>query len=110
MPGVADNTAFLLYKRDKLAGLGGQLVSLPQVSEFHLADPVVGVRIHCTLQKPMDLWCFPAVAIREEGAPHEGVTLVLSAPVTIDGSGVWSCMGKLHFKRQALAGKRIDEI
>jgi hypothetical protein len=110
LPGVADNTAFLLHKKEKLAGLGGQLVSLPLISEFHLADPAIGVRIHCTLQKPMDLWCFPAVAIREEGAPHEGVTLVLSAPVTVDGSGVWSCMGKLQFKRLALSGKRIDEI
>jgi 4-alpha-glucanotransferase len=110
LPGVADNTAFLLHKKEKLAGLGGQLVSLPQVSEFHLADPVCGVRIHCSLQKPMDLWCFPAVAIREEGAPHEGVTIVLSSPVTIDGSDVWSCMGKIQFKRLALSEKRADEI
>jgi hypothetical protein len=110
LPGVADNTAFLLHKKEKLAGLGGQLVSLPQVSEFHLADPVCGVRIQCSLQKPMDLWCFPAVAIREEGAPHEGVTIVLSSPVTIDGSDLWSCMGKLQFKRLALSEKRADEI
>jgi hypothetical protein len=110
LPGVADNTAFLLHKKEKLAGLGGQLLSLSQVSEFHLADPACGVRIHCNLQKPMDLWCFPAVAIREEEAPHEGVTIVLSAPVNINGSDVWSCMGKLQFKRLALSGKRTDEI
>jgi hypothetical protein len=110
LPGVADNSAFLFYKKEKMAGLGGQLISLPQVSEFHLADPVCGVRIHCSLQKPMELWCFPAVAIGEEGAPHEGVTIVLSSAVTIDGSNVWSCMGKLQFKRLALSGKRADEI
>jgi hypothetical protein len=110
LPGIADNTAFLLHKKEKIAGLGGQSLSLPQVSEFHLADPACGVRIVCSLQKPMDLWCFPAVALSEEGAPHEGVTIVLSSSVKIDGSDVWGCMGKFQFKRQALAGKRIDEI
>jgi hypothetical protein len=110
LPGIADNTAFLLYKKEKIAGLGGQLVSLPQVTEWHLADPACGVRIHCSLQKPMDLWCFPSVALSEDGAPREGVTIVLSAPVSLDGSGFWSCMGKLQFKRQALAKKRADEI
>jgi hypothetical protein len=58
----------------------------------------------------MDLWCFPSVALSEDGAPREGVTIVLSAPVSLDGSGLWSCMGKLQFKRQALAKKRADEI
>jgi len=110
LPGIADNTAFLLVKKEKLAGLGGQPVSLPQVSEWHLADPACGVRIMCTLQKPLDLWCFPAVALSEDGVPREGVTIVLSAPVSLDGSGVWGCMGKLQFKRQALNEKRTDEI
>jgi hypothetical protein len=58
----------------------------------------------------MDLWCFPAVAIRDEGAPHEGVTIVLSSPVTLGGSDVWGCMGKFQFKRLALSEKSDDEI
>ncbi len=110
LPGIADNTAFLMHNKDKIAGLGGQLICLPQILQWHIADPVCGVRIHCVLQKPMDLWCFPAVDLKEEGVPQDGVTIVLSSPVSLLGSDMWSCMGKLHFKRMALLGKKTDEI
>jgi hypothetical protein len=36
--------------------------------------------------------------------------MVLTAPVTLDGSGMWSLLGKLQFRRIALSRKPADEI
>ena len=109
-PGIGTNTAYLLDKKRKITGLRDGLVELPQATQWLIGDPSCGVMVLCTLQKPVDVWCFPAVPPGVDPQQAEAVTLVLTAPITLDGSGVWSLMGKLQFKRQALAEKHIDEI
>jgi hypothetical protein len=64
----------------------------------------------CSLQKPVDVWCYPAVPPGVDPQQAEAVTIVITAPITLDGSGMWSLLGKLQFKRVALAGKQPDEI
>jgi hypothetical protein len=109
-PGIGANTAYLLDKKRKITGLKDGLVELPQATQWLIGDSACGVMVLCTLQKPVDVWCFPAVPPGVDPQQAEAVTLVLTAPITLDGSGVWSLMGKLQFKRQALAEKHIDEI
>ena len=110
LPGIADNTAYLMYGKEKRAALKDGLAELSQVSQWLLCDPACGVMIHCTLQKPVDVWCFPAVPPGVDPQQAEAITLVLTAPVTLDGSGMWSLLGKLRFRRMALTRKPADEI
>ena len=110
LPGIAGNTAYLVHGKHKRAALKGGLVELPQVAQWLLCDPACGVMVHCTLQKPVDVWCYPAVPPGVDPQQAEAVTLVLTAPVTLDGSGMWSLLGKLQFRRMALSRKPTDEI
>jgi hypothetical protein len=109
-PGIAANTAYLLDKKKKITGLKDGLVELSQATQWLIGDPACGVMVLFSLQKPVDVWCFPAVPPGVDPQQAEAVTLVLTAPLTLDGSGVWSLLGKLQFKRQALAEKPLDEI
>jgi len=110
LPGIADNTAYLVHGKHKRAALKDGLVELPQAAQWLLCDPACGVMIHCTLQKPVDVWCYPAVPPGVDPQQAEAVTIVLTAPVTLDGSGMWSLLGKLQFRRMALSRKPTDEI
>jgi hypothetical protein len=110
LPGIADNTAYLVHGKHKRFGLNNGLIELPQAAQWLLCDPACGVMIHCTLQKPVDVWCYPAVPPGVDPQQAEAVTMVLTAPVTLDGSGMWSLLGKLQFRRIALSRKPADEI
>jgi hypothetical protein len=110
LPGIADNTAYLVHGKHKRSALKDGLVDLPQATQWLLCDPACGVMIHCTLQKPVDVWCYPAVPPGVDPQQAEAVTMVLTAPVTLDGSGMWSLLGKLQFRRIALSRKPTDEI
>jgi hypothetical protein len=106
LPGIAADSATLLCKKEKYRTLSGGLLTLSDVSQWYLSDPDSGVGIQCTLQKPIDLWCYP-VAAETEGAKPEAITIALAAPVALEGSSVWSIMGKLQFKRVGLSKKII---
>jgi hypothetical protein len=110
LPGIADGTAYLMHGKQKHSALKGGLVTLSQATQWLLCDPACGVMIHCTLQKPVDVWCYPAVPPGVDPQQAEAVTMVLTAPVTLDGSGMWSLLGKLQFRRIALSRKPTDEI
>jgi len=110
LPGIATDSAYLLNNRQKIMELRTGLVELPQVTQWVVADPSCGVMVVCSLQKPVDVWCYPAVPPGVDPQQAEALTIVITAPITLDGSGMWSLLGKLQFKRVALAGKQPDEI
>jgi hypothetical protein len=110
LPGIAEGSAHLINKKEKHRGLGAGPVELSQVNQWFLADPSCGVILACTLQKPLDVWCFPAVPPGVDPGQAEAVTLVLTAPITLEGSGMWSLVGKLRFRRVAAAQRQTDEI
>jgi hypothetical protein len=110
LPGVATGAAYLMHGRHKRTPVKDSPIELSQVSEWLLGDPTCGVMIHCTMQKVMDVWCHPAVPPGVDPCQAEAFTMVLTTPVTLEGNGMWSLIGKLQFKRQALARKAGDEI
>jgi hypothetical protein len=113
LPGILDNTAFFLHKKDRQKDLGKTLISFSDVNQWHLVDPACGISIHCTFQRPMDVWCFPsclAATEKNDTSACHSVTLVMTSKVLLEGSSLWACMGKLQFKRAALSRKNIDEI
>ncbi len=110
LPGIAADKAYLLNKKERLRGLGSGLRELAQVTEWLVADPLCGVMVACALQKPVDVWCYPAVPPGVDPGQAEAITIVLTAPVTLEGSGMWSLIGRLQFRRIALAERQSDEI
>jgi hypothetical protein len=110
LPGIATDTAFLQSEKKKINDLRSGIVELSQVTQWQVADPSCGVMLACSLQKPVDVWCIPAVPPGVEPQQSEAITLVLTTPVALDGNGIWSLMGKLQFKRVALSRRQADEI
>ena len=110
LPGLSGGTALLMLGKTKHGNPGAGPLEFSGVTEWRLADPSCGIMIHCMLQKPVDLWCFPAAPQDGGDNAAEAVTMVMSSPVAIEGSAVWTLMGKLEFKRHALVRRDGDEI
>ena len=80
------------------------------ITGWNLDDLESGTRLGFSLQKAVDVWCFPTAA--QEGS-HDGphaVTMVINTPVTIEGSKAWSLMGSIVLKKLRRQAKDGDEI
>jgi hypothetical protein len=85
-------------------------LSLENVSKWTVVDEKMGVSVQFVLQKPVDVWVFPASASHQEPAAYQGTTLVLSSRVSLGENAVWSLVGKMVCKKLKTKGAAFDEI
>jgi hypothetical protein len=96
LPGLLSGQAYLSANRKAYKSIGSEPVSLEHLTQWVLHDSAAGIALHFRLQKPLDLWCFPT---RDNGEAGGAITLLLTAPVSLPESAVWSLMGKMSCKK-----------
>jgi hypothetical protein len=84
--------------------------SMDGINQWTLDDVQSGIRLDFGLQKAVDVWCFPAQAPSGSLDGSHAVTMVITAPVTIEGSKAWSLMGSIVLKKLRMQKKEGDEI
>jgi hypothetical protein len=108
LPGIINNDAFFLHKKRKYYHLSNSKLEFPQITQWALCDPYCGVLMHFILQKPVNLWVFSTFG--QDSPLQDTLTMVISSPIILDGSGIWSLVGKINFRRIAIKRKITDEI
>jgi hypothetical protein len=108
LPGLECGMARMTHDKDAFPGLDSNMVVLNNVTTWALDDACAGVRINFSVQKPVDLWCFPVSAGRHK--PGCDITIVITSPVSIDGSKSWSLMGEMVFRKLRIKKDLIDAV
>lgn len=110
LPGAPGNKAYVVHGADKLGNLTWDRFSIDQTTGWSIEDSVMGVRVAFVTQKPVDVWVFPVVGQQGEARPYQGTTLVVSTPVSLASSAVWSLMGKIVCSRIRTKGRPVDVV
>jgi Domain of unknown function (DUF1926)/Glycosyl hydrolase family 57 len=110
LPGIGSDNAHISQGKNVYGNIHKKPFSLSGITGWNCDDLHSGIRLGFSLQKAVDVWFFPVAA--PEGS-HDGshaVTMVINAPVTIEGSKAWSLMGNIVLKKLRGHKKDGDEI
>ena len=109
-PGSAADMTAIIQGKTVYKDLEGKQIALERVTEWTIDDTSAGIRIHFDMKKPVDVWCTPIRTEKAVSAAAEAITIVISAPVSLEGSKVWSLMGTLKFLKSHPLKEPVDEI
>jgi hypothetical protein len=110
LPGIGSDKAHVFQGKNVYGDIDKKPFSMNAITGWNLDDLESGTRLGFSLQKAVDVWCFPTAA--QEGS-HDGphaVTMIITTPVTIEGSKAWSLMGSIVLKKLRRHMKDCDEI
>ena len=110
LPGIGSDKARVFQGKNVYGDIDKKPFSMNAITGWNLDDLESGTRLGFSLQKAVDVWCFPTAA--QEGS-HDGphaVTMIITTPVTIEGSKAWSLMGSIVLKKLRRHMKDCDEI
>ncbi|MBD3239135.1 MAG: DUF1926 domain-containing protein [Chitinivibrionales bacterium] len=95
LPGVAMGKGRLSVGRKRYEDFAWDRILLENVTDLALEDWQTGVRIALKTQKPVGIWCHP---IGTPSIGYQGTALILTLPVEIGPSALWSLVGKLQVR------------
>jgi hypothetical protein len=109
-PGIASGKAKVIQGKNVYEDLDAKPVSLEGITEWSIDDAESGIRVCFVMQKPIDLWCSPLPAAGDLHDRAHAIGVVVSAPVSLEGSKAWSLMGTMEFKKMRVGKDVVDEI
>jgi Glycosyl hydrolase family 57./Domain of unknown function (DUF1926). len=110
LPGIGGGKTHISEGKTIYGDFDKKPFSMNGITKWNLDDLQSGIRLGFSLQKPVDVWCFPVAAPAGSRDGSHAVTMVISTPVTIEGSKAWSLMGKIVLKKLRMQKKDGDEI
>jgi hypothetical protein len=110
LPGAVSQEAYIACGEQILRALARSSLTLENVTKWTLHDSRAGASVHFVLQKPVDVWIFPALRGADAECGYQGTTLVVSSPVSLGENAAWSLMGKMTFKTVKMKGSMFDEV
>lgn len=111
LPGVPSGKAFLARAKSKRCTLADESFELEEATQWALEDPVAGVRLEFSTQKPVGLWCYPSGGRDADDTVYHGTTMAIVSTVHLSEDAPWSLMGKLHCRKIKMReGESRDEI
>jgi len=108
-PGVRTGGVRIFNGKSVYKKIHDERIRFNGVTDLTVEDRLTGIGMKLSLQKPVDIWCFPASPSR---LPQEytGTRIVLSAETMLDGNSSRGLMGKLLFKKIRRSGKDFDAL
>jgi len=110
LPGALTNEVKVVCGDRSYGDLQTASVDMAEVLKWTLYDDALGASIQFVLQKPVEVWIFPARRLEEAGQRHQGITCVLSTPVSMGENARWSLIGKIICRKLKTKGTGFDEI
>ncbi|MBD3391360.1 MAG: DUF1926 domain-containing protein [Chitinivibrionales bacterium] len=110
LPGAASNNARIVCGNDIDKSLARGSFSLDNISAWSIQDTLIGAEVQFVLQKPVDVWVFPARRLSRTDTGYQGTTFVLSSGVSLGENAVWSLMGKMVCKKGRAKEGLFDAI
>ncbi|MGB7567971.1 MAG: alpha-amylase/4-alpha-glucanotransferase domain-containing protein [Chitinivibrionales bacterium] len=110
LPGIGSEKARISQGKNVYGDFDKRPFSMLGITEWTLDDLHGGIRLSFSLQKPVDVWCFPVAPPTGSRDGSHAVTMVINTPVTIEGSKAWSLMGNIVLKKLRAQKKNDDEI
>jgi hypothetical protein len=105
LPGAATQSAFIYAGKGKRVRRScTENVTFDSVTDWEIVDPVSAVRLKFVTQKPVDIWLYSAEP------QYQGTTFVLSTAVRMEGSTVWTLMGKMVCRNLRQRSRDSHEI
>jgi hypothetical protein len=108
-PGIASGRARILHGKTVHKDLDTTPLTLNQITEWTIDDALCGIRVRFVMQKPVDVWCTPVPTIDLHADAH-AIAIVISAPVSLEGTKAWSLMGTMEIKKVRAEKEITDEI
>jgi hypothetical protein len=109
-PGIAEGMARIIQGKTEFKDLETRRISMEQITEWTIEDAAIGLRVHFIMQKPVDVWCFPLFPEKAASIEAQAIAVVISTPVSLDGSKAWSLMGTMECKKTNARKEPVDEI
>ena len=110
LPGLADGTTCIIQGKTAHAILDTTRFSMEGITEWAMDDRASGILVHFVMNKPVDVWCIPIRPDNGHAAATQAITIVISAPVSLEGSKAWSLIGTLELKKTRVEKEFVDEI
>jgi hypothetical protein len=106
LPGAQIHKAAIHGDTSSSDRLAWERVTFAETTKWKLSDTFTGIEIKFLTQKPVTVWCYPV----NQASPYQGTTVIITTPVRIEESNVWSLMGKISFRRIRETGETADVL
>jgi hypothetical protein len=110
LPGVLTNEACVLCADKTYRDLQTENVNLTDVLKWSLHDDALGASVQFMMQKPVEVWMFPARGMGGAAERYQGITMVISSPVALGENAKWSLIGKIICRKLKTKDTFFDEI
>ncbi len=110
LPGLGSAMVRIVRGKTESGDAGERDFSMEGVTEWTLEDTAIGIQIRFSTQKPVDVWCSPLGRENGGAAAPQALAVTITAPVSLEGTNVWSLMGTMELKKTRALKETADEI